>query len=74
MGLAGVFLVTGQEHVPQVADERGLRLGSPAAAPCGANCVLADPFEVGSCLCGGGGRLPVCGGRRLPVQRYRPAA
>lgn len=30
----------------QVADERGLRLGSPAASPCGANCVLADPFEV----------------------------
>lgn len=30
----------------QVANERGLRLGSPAASPCGANCVLADPFEV----------------------------
>ncbi|KAK9826885.1 hypothetical protein WJX81_004434 [Elliptochloris bilobata] len=29
----------------KAADEHSLRLGSPAASPCGADCVLADPFE-----------------------------
>ena len=27
------------------AQKLGLRLGSPAAAPCGANCVVRNPFE-----------------------------
>ena len=27
------------------AQKRGLRLGSPAAAPCGANCIMSSPFE-----------------------------
>ena len=62
----------------QVADERSLRLGSPAASPCGANCVLADPFEValpchmqalaslrGAKTCDATGTLPLalCSGR-----------
>ena len=27
------------------AQKRNLRLGSPAAAPCGANCIMSSPFE-----------------------------
>lgn len=32
-------------QVQAVADQLGLRLGSPAAAPCGAKCVEPDPFK-----------------------------
>ena len=29
----------------QAAEKYGLQLGSPSAAPCGASCVVANPFE-----------------------------
>ena len=32
-------------HLESVARERGLRLGAPAAAPCGADCVRYSPFS-----------------------------
>ena len=32
-------------HLQDAARKHGLRLGTPAAAPCGADCVLQDPFE-----------------------------
>jgi hypothetical protein len=32
-------------QVEAVADKLGLRLGAPAAAPCGAKCVTPSPFD-----------------------------
>ena len=32
-------------HLEAVAEKRGLRLGAPAASPCGANCLEPDPFR-----------------------------
>ena len=32
-------------HLEAVADRLGLRLGAPAAAPCGADCLTPNPFD-----------------------------
>ncbi len=32
-------------YLEAVADKLGLRLGAPAASPCGADCVQPDPFR-----------------------------